>query len=128
MMPGGAGNSDTNFNLNNCTIYSNDNEPKVDEDIDDEESIKEEICMDGSFNAKNKDRQKPTVTPGTIQSNKQKLNRGISRENEFANGTLLNFGGQSTRSTFMKTPMMFGQNAHAKLQKMAEGTNIGPAQ
>jgi len=34
------------------------------------------------------------------------------------NGTMLNFGlaGQSTRSTFMKTPLMFGQNAHAKLR------------
>lgn len=60
------------------------------------------------------------VTPNTILSNKQKLNRGISRDsqNNFNNGTLLNFGlaGQSTRSTFMKTPLMFGQNTHAKLR------------
>lgn len=60
------------------------------------------------------------ATPNTMLSNKQKLNRGISRDsqNNFNNGTLLNFGlaGQSTRSTFMKTPLMFGQNAHAKLR------------
>lgn len=57
-------------------------------------------------------------------SNKQKLDRGLSREskNNFNNGTLLNFGtaGQSTRSTFIKTPLMFGLNAQAKVRE----TNI----
>ena len=87
--------------------------------------------MGDSFNDKtNKDKPKllPTKTPGTIESNKQKLQRGVSRETEFANGTLLNFGNQSTRSTFLKTPLMFGQNAHAKLHKIPQGCNHGPAQ
>jgi hypothetical protein len=68
------------------------------------------------------------ATPNTILSNKQKLNRGVSRDSEYNqynlnNGTMLNFGlaGQSTRSTFMKTPLMFGQNAHAKLRDIKAG-------
>jgi len=68
------------------------------------------------------------ATPNTILSNKQKLNRGASRDSEYNqynlnNGTMLNFGlaGQSTRSTFMKTPLMFGQNAHAKLRDIKVG-------
>lgn len=60
------------------------------------------------------------ATPNTIMSNKQKLQRGVSRDSDgINNGTLLNFGlaGHSTRSTFMKTPLMFGQNTqHAKLR------------
>ena len=72
------------------------------------------------FNNKTNSNMKSNATPNTILSNKQKLNRGVSRDSEynFNNGTMLNFGlaGQSTRSTFMKTPLMFGQNAHAKLR------------
>lgn len=53
-------------------------------------------------------------------SNKQKLDRGLSRESKhnFNNGTLLNFGTavQSTRSTFIKTPIMFGLYAQAKVR------------
>jgi hypothetical protein len=64
------------------------------------------------FSSKTQTNTKQNATPNTILSNKQKLNRGASRDSEynFNNGTLLNFGlaGQSTRSTFMKTPLMFG--------------------
>lgn len=68
------------------------------------------------------------ATPNTILSNKQKLNRGVSRDSDhnFNNGTMLNFGlaGQSTRSTFMKTPLMFGQNANAKLREINNNMNV----
>ena len=63
------------------------------------------------FNNKTNSNMKTNATPNTILSNKQKLNRGVSRDSEYVNnGTLINFGlaGQSTRSTFMKTPLMFG--------------------
>jgi hypothetical protein len=77
------------------------------------------------FTSKTHTNTKQQATPNTILSNKQKLNRGASRDSEynFNNGTLLNFGlaGQSTRSTFMKTPLMFGQNAHAKLRDIKGG-------
>lgn len=77
------------------------------------------------FSAKGGSNFKLNVTPNTILSNKQKLNRGASRDSEYNlnNGTMLNFGlaGQSTRSTFMKTPLMFGQNAHAKLRDIKGG-------
>lgn len=106
-----------------------------------EESINEEILEEGerSYGKNHKSKkdngpeqynQNPfnrqpsmknnNATPNTILSNKQKLDRGISGDSDsnFNNGTMLNFGlaGQSTRSTFMKTPLMFGQNAHAKLR------------
>ena len=91
------------------------------------------------FNNKTNSNMKANATPNTILSNKQKLNRGVSRDSEynFNNGTMLNFGlaGQSTRSTFMKTPLMFGQNAHAKLRDInnqfsgpGSGGGVGPAQ
>lgn len=60
------------------------------------------------------------ATPNTISSNAEKLKRGVSRDSEmhFNNGTMMNFGlaTQSTRSTSMKTPLMFAQNTHAKLR------------
>ena len=63
-----GGNSDTGFNMKDCTIYSNVDPPQ---NIDEEESIKEEINMEGSFHGTkyNKDDGKvkpPIVTPGTI--------------------------------------------------------------
>ena len=71
------------------------------------------MTKDGNpFSAKGGTNIKMNATPNTILSNKQKLNRGVSRDSEYNvnNGTMLNFGlaGQSTRSTFMKTPLMFG--------------------
>lgn len=60
------------------------------------------------------------ATPNTISSNAEKLKRGVSRDSEmhFNNGTLINFGlaTQSTRSTSMKTPLMFAQTTNAKLR------------
>jgi hypothetical protein len=86
------------------------------------------MTKDGNpFSSRGGTNIKMNATPNTILSNKQKLNRGASRDSEYNvnNGTMLNFGlaGQSTRSTFMKTPLMFGQNAHAKLRDI---TGVAP--
>ena len=139
--------------MRNRTLYSQlgDHADVVREDEEVEESIKEEIDNEPQHHRREQremkqtggnpfkqqsgaiaGREQPTgtytdLTTNTIISNHKKLQRGVSREgvDQLNNGTLLNFGlhGNSTRSSMMKTPLMFGQNTKLRDVKPEMATN-----